>query len=193
LRDKFGRLGVRDASRACLNALTRPSAKAAANADGCAGGEPIGPCYMPDAHIAPAVARSITPVMNIAVSNRVISQLLRIAAPQLLDRLGAGSVQIVNRSRRPLLGEFMAKLAMVRCGLLFPKSELSGKIFVDAEPQPQCPPFRGETSPEVWRPRRPHAGAVLALIDPPIGQKQSPPFATGSSVWERPIKNLVRS
>ena len=42
------------------------------------------PRYMPDAHIAPAVARSVTPVMNIAVSNRV-SQLLRMAAPQLLD------------------------------------------------------------------------------------------------------------
>ena len=48
------------------------------------------PCYMPDAHIAPAVARSVTPVMNIAVSNRV-SQLLRMAAPQLLDCVGPGA------------------------------------------------------------------------------------------------------
>jgi len=47
------------------------------------------PRYMPDAHIAPAVARSVTPVMNIAISNRV-SQLLRMAAPQLLDCVGPG-------------------------------------------------------------------------------------------------------
>jgi len=38
---------------------------------------------MPAAHKAPAVARSITPVMKIAVSNRVISQLLGIAAPPM--------------------------------------------------------------------------------------------------------------
>jgi hypothetical protein len=40
---------------------------------------------MPDAHKAPAVARSVNPAMKIAVSNRVISQLLRIAAPQSLN------------------------------------------------------------------------------------------------------------
>jgi hypothetical protein len=39
---------------------------------------------MPAAHIAPPAMR-VTPAMNIAVSNRVISQLLCMALPQLLD------------------------------------------------------------------------------------------------------------
>jgi hypothetical protein len=43
---------------------------------------------MPDAHKAPAVAKSVNPAMKIAVSNRVISQLLRMAAPQSLNCVG---------------------------------------------------------------------------------------------------------
>ena len=50
-------------------------------------GEPIGPCYTPAAQMAAATAVKVSPMMNTAISNRVIGQMLRIA-PQLLDFVG---------------------------------------------------------------------------------------------------------
>ena len=47
-------------------------------------GGPIGPCYTPAAQMAAATAVKVSPMMNTAISNRVIGQMLRIA-PQLLD------------------------------------------------------------------------------------------------------------
>jgi hypothetical protein len=77
-------------------------------------------------------------VMNIAVSTLVISQLLRMArlnclTPQLFRLFWSGMVQTINWSRRRLLGDFAAKLAIVRCRSfeLFPKSLNSGKASVD--------------------------------------------------------------
>ena len=42
-------------------------------------GEPIGPCYTPAAQMAAATAVKVSPMMNTAISNRVIGQMLRIA------------------------------------------------------------------------------------------------------------------
>ena len=47
-----------------------------------------GPCYMPAAQIAAATAVKVSPMMNTAISNRVIGQMLRIPFPQLLDWVG---------------------------------------------------------------------------------------------------------
>ena len=42
-------------------------------------GEPIGPCYTPAAQMAAATAVKVSPMMNTAISNRVIGQILCIA------------------------------------------------------------------------------------------------------------------
>ena len=43
---------------------------------------------MPAAQIAAATAVKVSPMMNTAISNRVIGQMLRIPFPQLLDWVG---------------------------------------------------------------------------------------------------------
>jgi hypothetical protein len=70
---------------------------------------------MPAAHIAPAAAMRVTPARNIVVSNRVISQFLRMAYLNCLGCVGLAAARKVNGGSKAPFGRLHDN-----CGIVVP-------------------------------------------------------------------------